>query len=133
MHVPKFIKWLIIVVGVVIAAILSLAAFVFWYSSSGVFGTDHFAKEAWNATIRDGDDLTCYRGGMAKDIRDNILSNKMTKEDVVALLGKPDGNIFAQEYQYVLGMCSGLGFDYDNLHVYFDEQDRFAHAEISQH
>lgn len=69
---------------------------------------------------------------MAHDIR-SLLSEKMSREDVVRLLGKPDGHHTDQEYQYVLGMCSGFLIDYDNLHVYFDSKGFFSNASIIQH
>lgn len=133
MRVLKIIKWFFIVTGAALTTLLALSALAFWYMSSGVFGTETFDKDAWQATRTNEEDFTCYRGGMAKDIRDNLLSSKTTKEDVVALLGNPDGNVTRQEYQYVLGMCSGFGFDYDNLHIYFDDQGRFSQATIIQH
>ena len=101
--------------------------------SSGVFGTLHFDERGWTASISNAEDANCFRGGMAKDLRDNVLSSKMAKEEVIDLLGRPSGSFTKQEYQYLLGMCSGFGMDYDNLHVYFDEQGKFSHAKIMQH
>lgn len=133
MPASKFVKWLRISAGAVLAILLALPSLAWWYMSTGVFATDSFDKAAWSAIPRGDEDFTCYRGGMAEDIRDNVLSHRMTGDDVIALLGRPDGNLAAREYQYVLGMCRGFGFDYDNLHVYFDEHGHFSHAEIMQH
>ncbi|MBU1619780.1 MAG: outer membrane protein assembly factor BamE [Gammaproteobacteria bacterium] len=69
---------------------------------------------------------------MANDIQ-GLLSKKMTENDVAALLGEPSAQFTKQEYQYSLGMCSGLGIDYDYLHIYFDEQGNFSQAKITQH
>ena len=78
-------------------------------------------------------DSSCYRGGMAEDIRANILKSNMTREDVINILGRPDSPDGSFALEYVLGMCSGLGVDYDNLEIYFDHTDRFSNAVIRQH
>ncbi|KFX71087.1 hypothetical protein TMS3_0103860 [Pseudomonas taeanensis MS-3] len=69
---------------------------------------------------------------MANDIQ-GLLSNKMTENDVAVLLGEPSEQFTKQEYQYSLGMCSGLGIDYDYLQIYFDEQGHFYQAKITRH
>jgi len=46
-------------------------------------------------------------------------------------LGLPDSETNS-EYQYILGMCSGLQMDYDVLHVYF-ENGRISDAKVYQH
>ena len=126
-------KRFIVAVGSLTTLLLVLSVLAFWYKSSGIFGTASFDKRSWTASISNEEQATCYRGGMAKDVRDNVLLRQMTREDVIALLGQPSGNFTEQEYQYVLGMCSGFGIDYDNLHVYFDERGKFSYAQIIQH
>ena len=133
MRASKIIKWFFIATGTILATLFAVFALGFWHMSSGVFGTDNFEKQAWHSKITNEQDFSCYRGGMAKDIIDNHLSNKKTKAEVIALLGNPSGNTTGNEYQYVLGMCSGFGFDNDNLHIYFDDLGRFSKAAIIQH
>jgi hypothetical protein len=70
---------------------------------------------------------------MAADIKDRLLTPNLTNVDVEGLLGKPDGLSTPHEYQYILGMCSGFGMDYDNLHIYFNDAGRVERAEIFQH
>ncbi|MCX8146838.1 MAG: outer membrane protein assembly factor BamE, partial [Azovibrio sp.] len=113
----------------VLAALLG--AFV-WWSSVGVFSTEKFDPAKWHAPVSDAQDVTCYRGGMATDIRDKFLVHGETKQFVERLLGKPD---FATtgEYRYILGMCSGFRMDYDDLHIYFDNQGRVTGPAIIQH
>lgn len=132
-QVSKIVKWFFIIAGTMLATLLALCVFAFWYMSSGIFGVDSFDKQAWHKKTTNEQDATCYRGGMAKDIIDRLLSSKATREDVVSLLGSPDGNSTENSYRYVLGMCSGFGFDYDSLHVYFDGQGYVSHAKIMQH
>lgn len=129
-------KRIIKIVAVAIATLLLLAAVLLgafiWWSSVGVFSTDKFDTVTWHAPVSDAQDVSCYRGGMAIDIRDRLLKLGESKQFVENLLGRPD---FAAEgeYRYILGMCSGLGWDYDDLHVYFDKQGRITHATIIQH
>lgn len=133
MHTSKTLKRIFIVACAVLVIFFALYSFAFWHRSSGIFGAEIFEKETWHATTTNEEDATCYRGGMAKDIIDNVLSSSMNKEEVAILLGAPASNSTNQEYQYILGMCSGFGFDYDNLHIYFDEQGHFSQAKIIQH
>lgn len=133
MYVPKFIKLIFISLGAISIALVTLLLLAYWYMSSGVFGSESFEKTKWHIAISDENSATCYRGGMAKDIRDNFLSNKMNENDIINLLGAPDRYFAKNEYQYSLGMCSGLGFDYDSLHIVVDEHGYFSQAKIIQH
>lgn len=76
--------------------------------------------------------MTCYRGGMADDIKNLLLRKGMTKLELEQQLGKTDYE-FPLKYQYVLGMCSGLGLDYDTLDIYFDSEGKLIDTAISQH
>lgn len=69
---------------------------------------------------------------MANDVRNLLLRKGMTKFEVGQLLGKPDDES-SLEYQYVLGLCSGMGWDYDNLHIYFDSEGKLIDTAIIQH
>lgn len=69
---------------------------------------------------------------MANDIRNLLLRKGMTKLEVEQRLGKPDHES-SLKYQYVLGMCSGLGLDYDTLDIYFDSEGKLIDTAISQH
>ncbi len=102
--------------------------FLLWPLSS-----EKFNKDAWQRTIADKESSTCYRGNMAKDIVKNHLSAEMKQQEIIALLGTPDTDKGAGEIRYILGMCSGLGFDYDALHIYFKKSGEFSHAKIYQH
>ena len=103
-----------------------------WWMTIEVFSHQSFDTKKWNIPLTKELDSTCYRGGMAIDIRDRLLKKGESKEFVENLLGKPD-HIQENEYSYVLGMCSGFGFDYDNLHIYFNKQDKIIYSKIRQH
>jgi hypothetical protein len=69
---------------------------------------------------------------MAVDITRNVLRAGMSRADVERILGKPtDPSKVA--YQYELGMCSGLRFDFDVLYISFDADGIYQRAEILQH
>lgn len=116
------------------AAVLFVACAVWLYGlfHGGVFATSRFDSVAWSAKQTNESEADCYRGGMAKHIKEKILRPGLQREEVVRLLGQPDSE-GAGEIQYVLGMCSGFRIDFDGLHVYFDPTGALAHAAILQH
>ncbi|HXH04286.1 MAG TPA: hypothetical protein VNN09_13345 [Candidatus Competibacteraceae bacterium] len=128
----KIIKVVVIVFAAFLFIVgVPLGVFV-WWSSVGVFSTEKFDHAKWHAPILDAQDATCHRGGMAIDIRDRLLVQGQTKQFVERLLGKPDF-VAETEYRYTLGMCSGMRMDYDDLHIYFDNQGKITDAKIIQH
>jgi hypothetical protein len=114
-----------------VSLVAVFVAFI-WWSSSGVFSTSKFDSSVWSAKQTNGTDITCYRGGMANDIKDRLLQRGMAMVEVEQLLGRPDIKSSA-EYRYVLGMCSGFGLDYDDLHIYFENQGKLTRVAIIQH
>jgi len=123
----------ILITFLAITGFLAILGGIFvWWMTIGVFSHQSFDTKKWNIPLTQELDSTCYRGGMAKDIRDNLLKQGESKQFVENLLGKPD-HIQENEYSYVLGMCSGFGFDYDNLHIYFNKQDKIIYSKIRQH
>lgn len=131
--VSRVAKYLAVTIGSLLLVLVLLVAAFYWWMSGGVFTISRFDPEAWYAPQTNITDSTCYRGGMAADIRDRLLKPGMTHQDVERLLGKPDGHTTPAEYQYILGMCSGFMMDYDNLHIYFDRSGRYERAAIIQH
>lgn len=128
----KILKILLLVTGAIVALALAMFAAFVWWTSHGVFTSARFDRDRWLARPDAVAETSCYRGGMANDIKSRLLLPGMSADAVVALLGRPDAES-AQEYRYVLGMCSGMGWDYDDLHVYFDARGGFSHAAIIQH
>lgn len=51
-QVSKIVKWFFIVAGTMLATLLALCVFAFWYMSSGIFGMDSFDKQAWHKKQR---------------------------------------------------------------------------------
>lgn len=130
-RLPALKKYLLISLGL---GVLLAAAYYVYRLSLSPFETDSFEKAEWQQEVSLEESFSCYRGGMASDIKNNKLVAGMRVEHVVNLLGKPDTTKFnKQEIQYILGMCSGFGIDYDVLHIHFNEHGEFTNAKIIQH
>ncbi|PTE13645.1 hypothetical protein [Pseudogemmobacter blasticus] len=77
----------------------------------------------------------CPRGPMVRSLLRRHLKAGTTLEAIVDLLG-PAGHPEKDAsgcMNWSLGMCSGLGIDYDSLFVCFDETDHLIKAGHVQH
>lgn len=116
---------------------LLVVAFAFvgwqiWFFKGGVFRTSSFNEAEWRSLARKTTDASCYRGGMAQDLKTNILRIGLTKVEVEKLLGEPD-SIRVTFHEYFLGMCSGLRIDFDTPDVHFDSEGRLVKVQVVQH
>lgn len=133
-NLARIAKYAAISVGVYVAFNIGYIALLLWSSSGDPFVVDRFDEKAWLIAPTETEQITCYRGGMANDLKDRVLKAGMTRFDVEGLLGPPDaGSSTSAEYQYVLGMCSGLGWDFDVLHVHFTGDSKLERVAIIQH
>lgn len=128
----KTINQLLKVVLLFVLAITLALAFLSFWGSIGVFSHQTFRKQEWFAPQTNETDSTCYRGGMAMYIKKFLLKNTMSKANVISLLGTPDSEE-PNQIEYTLGMCSGLGMDYDGLIISFNKNGKFTNASIVQH
>lgn len=122
---PRILKW----AATGMFAALGLAAsglFYAWYAwEEGPFGVSNFDQAQWMAAPHRSyrteyeRETACERAGMVRDLQRRYLRPGMTREQVVALLGAPDGAPQEGCIAYVLGMCSGFGIDYDDLRICF--------------
>jgi hypothetical protein len=103
-----------------------------WCASGDAFSSDDFDPVRWRQKVPEKLETTCWRGGMARDIQRRIVRPGMARADVIAKLGTPDRQQ-PEEFSYVLGMCSGIRIDYDDLHVRFNEHGEVAKVLIIQH
>lgn len=82
-------------------------------------------------------EASCPRGGMVRDLtRNYLIPESVSRDDVYALLGRTEltVEIYGQScVAYTLGMCSGLGIDYDSLYVCFDSNDKISSTGHVQH
>jgi hypothetical protein len=110
-------------------------AFVGWQSwlfKGGVFRTSSFNEVEWKSLRKTTSDSSCYRGGMAHDIKTHILRAGVTKTEVEKRLGAPD-SVKADVHEYFLGMCSGMRIDFDTLDVHFNPEGRVMKVQVVQH
>lgn len=123
------------VLALLAAAVVVAVAFVgwqYWLYKGGIFRTSSFNETEWKSLARRTTDASCYRGGMTHDLKTNILRAGLKKMEVEKLLGEPDSKK-ATAHEYLLGMCSGLRFDFDTLDVHFDSEGKLVKVQIVQH
>ena len=130
---PYWLRVLLVGIGGTFALIVCAIAIFSWYIHVAPFRKLSFDPAIWSASLTRETETTCYRGGMAHDIREQHLNQRMSRADVLSLLGQPDALNTDTQYQYVLGMCSGFLMDYDVLDVYFDSAGHYLQAKIVQH
>ena len=126
-----YVAWRIVRMMVICGVVLSLVVSAFiWWIRTGTFSTSKFDSNKWltqpNLTP---DKMGCYRGGMAMDLKNNLLKPGMTKEAVHALLGKPNETT-KQEDHYVLGMCSVLKWNVTVLRVFYGPDDKLKTSDV---
>ena len=124
------------VVGVfLVVAIAVFSIFLgwqYWLFKGGIFRTSSFNEQEWKSLSRKTSDFSCYRGGMAHDIRTNVLRAGQSQGEVEKLLGKPDSDKGTVQ-EYFLGMCSGLRIDFDTLDVHFNAAGKITSVHVVQH
>ena len=113
--------------------IIFLAAIYFTLSPDhDIFKKDKFDEALWLQDIEAGNInniLDCQRGRMAQDVIDNVLSKKLSKNDIIRILGEPNTSNYMQ-FDYDLGWCSYI--DPNSLRIEFDENN-FLKAYILNH
>ncbi|HEY1016071.1 MAG TPA: hypothetical protein VGE07_25400 [Herpetosiphonaceae bacterium] len=73
------------------------------------------------------------RGLMAHELATLLETQRLTRAEVLALLGAADGESYDTMLSYELGMWSGFRMDHDTLDIYFDSTDRVEDARVVQH
>jgi hypothetical protein len=126
--------WNIFCTLIIVTAVVAVAfvGWQYWLYKGGIFRTSSFNEAEWKSLKRPFDDVSCYRGGMAHDIKTNIPRTGLTKTEVEGLLGEPDFNK-AEVHEYNLGFCSGLRIDLDTLDVHFDSEGKLTEVYVVQH
>lgn len=106
-----------------------------------------FDAETWHAARQcDGpfdpacgqEQPLCTRGPMVRDLlRHHIIRSQTSRQEVVATIGPDEYDVQLDDGRicsaYHLGMCSGLGIDYDALYVCYGPDDVVASAGTIQH
>ncbi|MBO9408694.1 hypothetical protein J7399_14755 [Shimia sp. R9_1] len=133
-------------IGVIFASIGLLILGLIWVMHVSPFRGDEFEVSAWEeaGSCKGLSDLQCMekeascpRGGMVDDLTTSYLvPGQMTRDQVTAMLGPSTYKIKIDGIAcpaYSLGMCSGLGIDYDSLFVCFGVDDRVSSTGHVQH
>lgn len=100
----------------------------------GYQGIKRFDPDIWFVKVTNEIDSTCYRGGLANDLINRLITKGMTKQEVISLLGEPDRisqNDMKYEMDYSLGFCSMA--DYNSLIIHLDSSERVEDAHTRQH
>jgi len=137
MHLPARKSWspLKVVGTFLVLAITALLIFIgwkYWLFTGGIFRTSSFNEQEWKSLNRKTADFSCYRGGMANDIKKNVLRVGQSRAEVEKLLGSPDSNK-GSYHEYFPGMCSGLQIDFDTLDIDFNAEGKLTNVRIVQH
>ena len=127
---PWRITWAVIASAAALA--IAFVSWQYWLLKGGIFRTSGFDEVKWKLFSKKTTDFSCYRGGMAHDIKTNILYVGLTKTEVEKLLGTPD-SYRTNVHEYLLGMCSGLRLDFDTLDVHFNSKGRLVNVQVVQH
>ena len=100
----------------------------------GYQGIERFDPDIWFVKVSNEMDSTCYRGALANDLSNRLITHDMTKQEVINLLGEPDRisqNDMKYEMDYSLGFCSMA--DYNSLIIHLDSSERVEDAHTRQH
>ena len=73
------------------------------------------------------------RGKMAHHLATVLETQRMTRGEVLTLLGQPDAPTEGNMLSYELGMWSGFRIDNDTFDIHFDTADRVIDATVVQH
>lgn len=100
----------------------------------GYQGIERFDPKIWFIKVSNEIDSTCYRGAVANDLVNRLITKNMTKQEVINLLGEP-GRITQQnmkyEMDYGLGNCSLA--DWNSLIISLDSAERVEDVHTRQH
>ena len=128
----KLLRVFLVVFLLGITALVGFIGLEFWLMRGGIFKTSDFDAVKWKSLNLKTSTFSCYRGGMANDIKSKVLRVGQSKSEVENILGKPD-IVEESRYEYLLGLCSGLRIDFDTLDAYFDSDGKLKGSEIVQH
>ena len=99
-----------------------IAAFFLSSPSNPIFRLNKFDQNKWLEDTDAGKEtnkLDCQRGKMTQDLIDRVLTTKLSKTDVLNLLGEPTITS-KNSLQYAIGWC---GFNSDNsIYIEFNSE-----------
>ena len=130
----KLIKiFCITIIRLVVSAYFAFEFLLFWAPFMG----KSFSREDWDYQKQTD---SCVRGPMLRDLRKNYLTTGRKKEEIIKLLGKEEETLSDKRLTqnedcigYTLGMCSGIGMDFDSLYICFDSAEQLTRTFWLQH
>lgn len=145
-RIPTFSRFFLRGIGILSLTIGGLVLSLLWYVDMSPFRGETFEQTKWELQgnchgLSDWEcvqkEASCPRGGMVRDLtRNYLIPETLSRDEVYALLGRTERTVEINGQSciaYTLGMCSGLGVDYDSLYVCFDVNDRISSAGHVQH
>lgn len=133
-------------VGLLAVSFGSIIIFAVWSMHVSPFKGDKFEVLQWEIAgncqgLSDWEcvekEASCPRGGMVRDLTQNHLILETTsREEAIALLGEHERTIDINGEScaaYSLGMCSGIGIDYDSLYVCYNAENKITATGHVQH
>ncbi len=131
----KWMKYSLVVVGSIAGVLVAIVVglyFLFQAAWGNPFDDRKFDRDLWQSCYgSDGRDNP--RGQMFDDLRKNYLRKNMSKDEVIALIGKPDCEDRAEFSSYKLGFWSGFRIDLDTLDLEFSKEGRLKKFYRVQH
>lgn len=119
------------VAAIAVAVVVGFKPFMVWWLHTRPFSAENFDRTRWHAGLKASQNGECVRGRMANDIISTVATPGRLRQDVETTLGPPQrtqGNLA----HYELGMCSGIGIDFDSLYVEYSG-DKVVRADHVQH
>lgn len=124
----NLLMWLALGLGV-LTVLVTLTFFVWWaFKERFMFGDKAYDPVRWMVLSADPQSA-CQRGEMVHDIRNRLLRPGMGRNEVTALLGRPEWED-PRQIEYELGTCAWV---VHGLRLYFNDEGRLVHAAIVQH
>jgi hypothetical protein len=93
-----------------------------------------FDRETWlSYSLNQSGD--CVRGVMVSDLKSRHLHRGTDRKTIEELLGPDDSSASMENAcrEYLLGMCSGFGMDFDGLVVCYDGNGKLKDSYTVQH
>ena len=119
-NIQGYVSFKMILALALIFIVALIAAFFLSSPSNPIFRLNKFDQNKWLEDTDAGKEtnkLDCQRGKMTQDLIDRVLTPKLSKKDVLSLLGVAEV-VGKNSIQYPIGWC---GFNSDNsLYIEFN-------------
>lgn len=134
-RIKQLLKPLLYLLGATaILTVLCVATFkYFLLPDKGIFLSENFNRKLWQEDLmanRLDNPKDCQRGRMAQNVIDTILHSKLTKSEIIHMLGEPNKTT-PDIFIYDIGWCSYI--DPNTLDIEFMDNGQASAAYIVNH